>query len=110
MTQRQRAKKGDGDVVGALAALLVAAVCGAGVLVVAVFLLARRALAASAGIAHRAHAAVGIAANAIGQRLVAAASRIDGAPGGIEVHVLTEQCATAQPNEATKLAHFLRRL
>ena len=45
-----------------------------------------------------------------GQRLVAAASRIDGAPGGIEVHVLTEQCATAQPNEATKLAHFLRRL
>ena len=31
-----------------------------------------------------------------------------GEPLGIEVHVLTETCAMPQPDEAAKLAHFLK--
>ena len=45
------------------------------------------------------------------QRLVAVTSRDSaGAPAGIEVHVLNDKVAYAQPDEATQLAHFLRRL
>lgn len=42
--------------------------------------------------------------------LVATVARYDGVPGAIEVHVLTEACATPTQHEAKKLATFLQRL
>ena len=58
----------------------------------------------------RSEASAGMGTSSNRQHMLAVTCRTEGRLSSVEVHVLTDTCAAAVPDEAAKLAHFLKRL